>query len=153
MDNKQNLATLSLLSGAAGASALTALHEGLRRSVPAAPRMDVLGRRAIAGMMQAAGAEPLKGNALQSAALGGDLIANSLFYALVAFSTPRRAPAVGTALGLVAGIGAVVLPKPLGLGSKPSARTMTTSLLTIGLYAAGGAVAGLTYQRLARSGR
>lgn len=72
---------------------------------------------------------------------------------LVALGTPRQAPAVGTALGVLAGIGAVALPGSLGLGTKPSARRLTTTFLTIGLYALCGAVAGLTYQGLSRSAR
>ena len=35
----------ALASGVAGACALTLLHEGVRRAVPDAPRMDVLGER------------------------------------------------------------------------------------------------------------
>lgn len=36
----------ALAGGAAGAAALTLLHETARQTVPDAPRMDVLGERA-----------------------------------------------------------------------------------------------------------
>jgi hypothetical protein len=40
----------------------------------------------------------------------------------------------GALLGLVAGVSAVVLPKPLGLPQEPSNKTTGTQLMTIGLY-------------------
>ncbi len=47
----------------------------------------------------------------------------------------------GALLGLVAGVTAVVLPKPLGLSEEPSNKTLGTQLMTIGLYLMGGLVA------------
>ncbi|HLL43773.1 MAG TPA: hypothetical protein VK369_11580, partial [Segetibacter sp.] len=41
-------------------------------------------------------------------------------------------------LGLVAGVTAVVLPRPLGLPEEPSNKTSATQLMTIGLYLMGG---------------
>jgi hypothetical protein len=59
----------------------------------------------------------------------------------------------GTALGLAAGIGAVALPGPMGLGSEPSTRTPQTTALTIGLYLLGGVVAGATFALMSRNKR
>ena len=140
----------ALISGAVGAATLTAIHEGLRRSIPQAPRMDVLGRRAIAKMAHVSGLEPPHGSNLQGAALAGDLVANTLYYSLVAAASNRKAMLAGSLLGLGAGIGAVVLPGPMGLGTKPGSRSFTTALLTIGLYTIGGAAAGLTQRALTR---
>jgi hypothetical protein len=42
---------------------------------------------------------------------------------------------------LVAGVTAVVLPKPLGLPKEPSNKTLGTQLMAIGLYLMGGLVA------------
>ena len=72
-----------LLSGLAGAAALTLIHESVRRLRPDAPRMDTLGRRAIASGMEAVGMEPPAEDRLQAAALVGDLASNTLYYALV----------------------------------------------------------------------
>ena len=47
----------------------------------------------------------------------------------------------GVLLGLVAGVTAVVLPKPLGLPEEPSNKTLGTQLMTVGLYLTGGLVA------------
>jgi hypothetical protein len=51
-------------------------------------------------------------------------------------------------LGLAAGLGAVFLPGPLGLGSAPSNRTTQTQAMTVGWYLLGGLAAGLAYQTL-----
>ena len=68
---------VALAGGAAGAAALTAVHEAARRALRDAPRMDVLGERAIAAGLRAAGAEPPPEPRLHSAALVGDLVSNS----------------------------------------------------------------------------
>lgn len=143
----------ALASGAAGACALTAVHEAARRAVPHAPRMDVLGMRSIAALMRAAGAEPPKGDGtLHRASLAGDLVSNTAYYALVGLGPARTACGRGLLLGLLAGVGAVALPGPLGLGSAPSSRTAATALMTVAWYAAGGLAAGCAYQALAGEG-
>ena len=45
------------MAGACGAVALTAVHQLARRVATEAPRMDVLGERAIARGLQAAGSD------------------------------------------------------------------------------------------------
>src|SRR5687768_8049863 len=103
--------TSSLLSGAAGAVALTAVHQAARAVTDSAPRMDVVGMRALARGATAAGKEPPKTHAgLYGATLAGDLVANTIYYSLA--TTYTR----GTVLGLMAGIGALVLPERMGLG-------------------------------------
>jgi hypothetical protein len=136
----------ALLSGLAGAGALTALHETVRRTVPHPPRMDILGMRALAQGLRLAGHEPQPGAPLHEAALAGDLVANTLYYSVVGASDAKDAPLCGALLGLTAGIGALVLPGPLGLGTAPSTRTPATAALTVGLYLVGGLVAGMAYQ-------
>jgi hypothetical protein len=138
--------TNALLSGLAGASALTLIHETARRVCDDAPRMDTLGRRSIAAGMEAAGFEPPPENQLQVLALGGDLVSNSLYYSLAATGKPSFAK--GVALGAVAGLGAVVLPPYLGLGHRPGARTPQTAAMTFCWYLAGGLVASAVHHLL-----
>ena len=139
----------ALGSGFAGAVALTAIHETVRRVSPDAPRMDVLGMRAIAKSLRAAGAEPPEEDTLFNITLAGDVLSNSLYYSLVGLGDPRGAVARGALLGLAAGLGAVLLPGPLGLGTDASARTRETQLMTVAYYTAGGLVAGAAMQSLA----
>jgi hypothetical protein len=140
----------ALGSGFAGAAALTALHETVRRYVDDAPRMDVLGERAIERGAKLAGIEPPRGETLHQAAMAGDLAANSLYYSLVAAGRPETAWVRGAALGLAAGLGAVFLPGPMGLGEEPSNRTGATRAMTIGWYLLGGVAAGAAYSLLGR---
>ncbi len=145
-------------SGFTGACVLTLIHESARRAWPRAPRMDVLGMRAIAKSVRGMGQEPPRDEELHALALVGDVVGNSLYYSLVAAGRPEGALLRGTLLGLAAGAGALLLPEPLGLGSAPSARTPETKAMTVGWYLAGGLAAALAYRLLAsgrddRSGR
>jgi hypothetical protein len=62
--------------------------------------MDTLGRRAIAKGLEAAGLETPPEDQLQSVALGGDIVANTLYYSLACVGKPSRAAALGAAPGL-----------------------------------------------------
>ena len=86
-----NKLTTALLSGLAGAAALTVLHETVRRVRSDAPRMDTLGRRAIAKGLEAAGLETPPEDQLQAVALGGDVVANTLYYSLACLGKPSLA--------------------------------------------------------------
>ncbi len=139
----------ALGSGLAGACALTLIHEAARRTFSDAPRMDVLGMRAMARSYNAVGAPTPTEDELFNRTLVGDIAANSLYYSMVALGDRKHAWLCGAALGLVAGIGAVALPGPLGLGEGPSARTTATQAMTIAWYLAGGLAAAATYECLA----
>ncbi|QJW98383.1 hypothetical protein [Frigoriglobus tundricola] len=139
----------AIASGAAGAVALNLAHEVTRHTVTDAPRMDVLGKRALAAGLRAVDTTPPGEPVLHAVVLGGDLVANSAYYSLVGLGGPDGATARGVLLGLAAGLGAVFLPGPLGLGTAPSRRTSQTALMTVGLYTLGGLVAGVTFGALA----
>lgn len=136
------------LSGFIGACTLTLIHETARRNIPNAPRMDILGMRAIAGTLDKLDTPAPDDKELHSLAMAGDIVSNSVYYSLVGLGTPETALACGTLLGLAAGIGAVLLPEPLGLGSAPSSRTNETKIMTVAWYTAGGVAAALAYQAL-----
>lgn len=142
------MALEAVAAGAAGAAALTLVHETVRRVRDDAPRMDVLGERAIAGGLRAAGVEPPAEPRLHQAALAGDLVSNTAYYALVGLGGPEGAVARGALLGLAAGVGAVYLPGPLGLGMAPSRRTPQTAAMTVAWYTLGGLAAGAVYRAL-----
>jgi hypothetical protein len=52
-------------------------------------------------------------------------------------------------LGLAAGIGAVALPGPLGLEERHTNKSLSTKLMTIGLYVAGAVVTAAITKMLA----
>ncbi|WP_128543808.1 hypothetical protein [Larkinella soli] len=132
----------SLASGLAGALALTLVHETARRFIPEAPRADLLGMRAIAKIMESAGQKPPADDELHTLALAGDVVSNAAYYSLVGLARDQDTRLVGSALGALAGLGAVLLPGPMGLGKAPSARTPATVAMTIGWYFIGGLAAG-----------
>ena len=80
--------------------------------------------------------------------MAGDIALNTLYYSLVSLSDEEKTFQNGALLGLAAGIGTVVLPKHLGLGAEPSARTKQTELMTVAWYLAGGLAAAATFQAL-----
>jgi hypothetical protein len=131
----------SLGGGLAGACAVTLIHESVRKIVPKSPRMDLLGMNAISKGLNAAGIKTPTDNKLYTLALAGDILSNSLYYALAGRGDEKNVWLKSSMLGLAAGIGAVLLPGPLGLEEKHSARSTETKLMTIGLYVTGALVA------------
>lgn len=137
----------SLVAGAAGAVALTAVHETGRRTIRNAPRMDVLGSRAIERWLPRLGVEPIDRRAVHPMALAGDLVSNSIYYALI--GSGEGAWWRGLGLGVAAGIAALALPKPLGLGTPPHSSHLSTNALTVAWYVIGGLAAAAVATALA----
>ncbi len=138
-------------SGLAGSVVLTALHETARQIVPHAPRMDVIGMRAIARPMREMDQEPPRGDELYSLAMTGDLLGNAAYYSLVALGDRKHIGHRGFLLGAAAGLGAALLPPVLGLGRQPNARFPVTHVLTVAWYLGGGLAAAAIYRRLAEN--
>ena len=141
VSSRPRLLLRALGPGLVGATSLTLVHEGARRVLAHPPRMDVLGKRALKKGIRWLGARPAHGARLHRQSLAGDLLSNSLFYSLVALGRPKRPYLRGAVLGLLAGLGAVVLPPYLGLGRGPSRARASTSLLTVAWYTLGGLAA------------
>ncbi|MFN2438685.1 MAG: hypothetical protein ABR503_05760 [Chitinophagaceae bacterium] len=127
--------------GATGALALTLIHETVKKLDPNAPRMDLLGMNAISKLIKSFGQNPPEKQKLFLWAMVGDLISNSLYYSLAGLGSRKNVLQRGILLGLGAGLGAVLLPKPLQLNEAPTNRTTKTKAITIGLYLIGGLVA------------
>jgi len=142
----------ALGSGLVGACALTLVHETARRFIDDAPRVDVIGMRAMAKALRAADAELPPDLGLHEAALIGDIVSNSAYYSLVAAGGRDAALRNGALLGLAAGLGAVFLPEPLGLGRQPTERPPVTQAMTVAWYVVGGLAAAATYRALSSDG-
>lgn len=135
-----------VVSGLAGAAALTAAHQFFKKTVPDAPRMDVLGMRSIEQVCEKLGWQAPTGVALYQSALVCDLISNSIYYSPVGSTRGTSAFGRGMSLGLAAGLGALKLPQMLGLGKEPSAKNAKTMAFTVGLYMVGGIAAAVAAQ-------
>jgi hypothetical protein len=142
-----------LIGGAVGASALTLIHEMARRTLPDAPRMNTFGRRAMARGMEAVGLNPPEGDELHASALAGDLVSNTLYFALAGLGPADDAVERGGILGAVAGLGALALPPALGLGRAAILGTPARASMTLGWYLAGGLAAGVAISLLGRRHR
>ncbi len=138
--------------GATGALALTLIHETVRRLDPKAPRMDLLGMNAISQLLKSFGQDPPEKHKLFVWAMIGDLISNSIFYSIAGLGSKKGIFQRGILLGLGAGLGAVLLPKPLQLNEAPTNRTTKTKALTIGLYLIGGLVAAAVIKHMENKG-
>jgi hypothetical protein len=136
----------ALTGGLAGSVILTSLHQLLQKNYKNAPRMDLLGEEAIAKGFNKVGADRPSENKLHKMALAGDIVANTLFFGAAA--TTISSCSKGTLLGIAAGLGGIYLPEKLGLNPEHSNRTLQTKVLTVGLYALGGYVAGKVIDRL-----
>lgn len=123
--------------GLAGATAVTLIHESIRAVVPQAPRMDRLGMQAIAKGLRKANKEVPNQKALFTMAMAGDLVSNALYYSAAGIGSDKNLWVRSSLLGLAAGIGALVLPGPMGLNKQHSNRTVATQIMTVGLYVTG----------------
>ena len=130
----------ALGGGLAGAVAVTLFNESVKRIVPQAPRMDLLGMNAVSRGLSAAGIPTSNRQQLFKLALAGDLISNALYYSVAGIGKEKNVWVRSSLLGLAAGLGAVLLPGPLGLEERHTNKTLATKLMTVGLYVAGSVV-------------
>jgi hypothetical protein len=131
----------STLGGLAGACALTLLNESAKKLDKDAPRMDLLGMNAVARLMKGNDIMSMTASKLFPTAMAGDLITNSLYFSMADSGDKSKTLIRGALLGLGAGVGAVTLPKTLGLNEEATTRTMKTKVLTVAWYLIGGLVA------------
>ena len=138
----------STLGGLAGACALTLLNESVKKLDKDAPRMDLLGMNAVARLTKGNNILAQTASKLFPVALAGDLVSNSLYYSMADSGDKNKTLVRGALLGLGAGLGAVVLPKTLGLNDDATTRTMKTKILTVSWYVIGGLTAALAINLL-----
>lgn len=132
----------SLLSGLVGAAVVTTLNEGVRRITRNAPQLQELGMDAATQTLRKMNAPVPDKKPLFWTTLVADLITNALYYSVINLAGSKKSTkwAMGTGMGLAAGIGAVLLPKPLSLDASTTNKTTKTKAMTIGWYLAGALV-------------
>lgn len=127
----------NLLAGFGGAIALNLLHESLKKKDKNIPRVDLLGEEALQKSLSYFGMSISNEDTLYKATLVGDVISNALYYATIGGGGSKNVFPRALAYGVAAGVGAITLPEPLVLDSKPVTRTTKTKALTVGYYLAG----------------
>jgi hypothetical protein len=137
----------AVAAGLAGVATVTILNEVGRRVLRAAPRIEILGERAVGRLARRAGYRPRR-RQRHLIALAAEVLSDGAWFGLAGLSR-RRPLASGAALGALAGALALALPGPLGLGERPTRRTSRTAALTLAWYLAAGLAAGTTARALA----
>ncbi|MBS7563430.1 hypothetical protein KHS38_03350 [Mucilaginibacter sp. Bleaf8] len=140
----------AIAGGFTAACAITALHQYIKRRDENAPRMDLLGMESITKILQKAGVASPQEDKLYYITMAGDIFSNGVYYSLAGVGK-NKTWLKGSALGLAAGLGAVLLPGPMGLNKKHSNRTAETQLLSVLYYFAGGLVSSAVAKLLEKS--
>lgn len=140
-EKRHGSVSAALVAGVAGAAALTFANEFLRHRYDNVPKINELGEEAVEKILAPTDIY-LNERELFNTTLVGDIVSNALYYAATATK------GTGLISGLMAGIGAIELPKYLGLNDQPVASTDQKKVMTIAYYTIGGLVAGLIYKGL-----
>ena len=133
----------NIIAGFAGAAAMNILHESLKYKSNKTPRIDLLGEQALNKGLGFFGEHIDDEKALYKATLISDLISNTVYYSLIGSGKQKFIWAKVFFFGLSAGIGAITLPKPMGLDPEPVTSNDSRKALTIGYYLFGAIVTGL----------
>lgn len=142
---------VSVIGGLAGAGALTLVNETVKRVDKDAPRLDLLGMNAAAKIVKGTGLKtPQFAQNLFPTVVAGDLLSNTLYFAMSQGETKTKTLLRGAMLGIGAGIAAVTLAKPLGIDTQPKPRPAKTNTLTIAYYLLGGLVAAAMINLIAK---
>lgn len=128
---------LRLASGAVGAGVLTTIHQAAQRVRDDAPRMDLVGMRVMARGMAESGAEVPDDDHLYNLTLAGDLVSNAVYYSAIPATTRKATWRRAIGLGLIAGVGALMLPRYFGAGDPPHSDSVANQLMTVAWYLAG----------------
>lgn len=140
----------NLTAGFLGAIALNMLHETLRKNETNVPKINLLGEEALNKTRVALGTTPITDeDELYKATLKADLISNTIYYSMIGGKSKYIWPKA-VLYGLGAGIGAIKLPKPLGLNPEPVAATTQMKVLTVGYYLFGALVTGFVLKTLTK---
>lgn len=131
-----------ILAGLGGAIALNLLHEVIRKNFDNVPQVNKVGEEALDKALTKVDLKITDQDQLYAATLAGDVISNGLYYATTATS------GYNIASGVVAGLGAVMLPQKMGLDDKPVAETNQKKIMTVAYYLFGAVVTKLIYDKI-----
>ncbi len=134
-----------ILAGLGGAIALNLLHETIRKNFDNVPEVNKVGEEALNKVLDKVDMQITNHDQLYAATLAGYVISNSIYYATTATT------GFSITSGVVAGLGAVMLPEKMGLNDEPVAETTQKKVMTVGYYLFGAIVTKLIYDQLNKS--
>lgn len=133
----------SLLGGLVGSIVVNLLAEGIRKNFSTTPRLDEFGQRAMNKGRRKVGLKPMRGASRYWSALAGDILINTLVFALSGAGKKKRYVPQGLGLGALMGASMLVAPKLIGVdpdtaGSNKKEKSMTVTYYILGGLAAAG---------------
>lgn len=140
IDETKPARVAAIAAGLGGALALNILHESLRKNADNAPAINEVAEEGLDRILDGAGIN-LNENELYTAALVGDVVSNSLYYAATATGK------LGIFSGILGGLAAVSLPKYIGLDDEPVASTRKKRLMTVAYYTLGAVITKALFDR------
>lgn len=130
-----------ILAGFGGAIALNILHETIRKNFSNVPHINEVGEEALLKLTDHTSLNITGEKNLYAATLVGDIVSNGLYYATTATNHNLTS-------GLLAGVGAIALPKKMGLNDEPVAANNKKKAMTIGYYVFGALVTKFIYDKI-----
>jgi hypothetical protein len=137
----------NMAAGLIGSTALNILHEVVRKNISNAPQINLLGAEAVNKTLSEYGRPINDPDDLHKVTLELDLIGNAAYYSMIGGSGKYIWPKA-IAMGLSAGIGALQLPKSLGLDPTPVNQTTQKQVLTVGYYLFGAVITALALKTI-----
>ena len=129
------------VAGLGGAIALNILHKIVKDNFRDVPNFDQVEEQAIDKSLGKVNLQVKDHDKLYNATVAGDIVTNALYYTFTPFK-------MNSVIGALGGLGAMVLPKKLGLDNRPIAGTDRKKMITVGYYIFGALVAGGIYRAL-----
>jgi hypothetical protein len=130
-----------IIAGVGGAIALNILHETIRKNFDNVPHINEVGEEALVKIVERTPLNITGENSLYATTLVGDIVSNGLYYAGTATKN-------NVTSGLLAGIGAIVLPEKMGLNDSPVASNNKKKVMTVGYYIFGALVTKFIYDKI-----
>lgn len=130
-----------IIAGFGGAIALNILHETIRKNFDNVPEINEVGEEALLKITDNTPINISEGKTLYATILVGDIVSNGMYYATTATKNDL-------ASGLLAGAGAILLPKKMGLNDQPVAGSNKKKAMTVCYYLFGALVTKFIYDRI-----
>ena len=131
-----------ILAGLGGAIALNMVHEIIRKNFHYVPEVNKVGEEALNKALTTIDMKITDKDQLYGATLAGDVLSNGIYYAATATT------GFDMVSGVAAGLGAVLLPKKMGLDDSPVAESNQKKIMTVGYYLFGAVVTKLIYDKI-----
>ena len=131
-----------ILAGLGCAIALNIVHEIIRKNFHNVPEVNKVGEEALNKALTTIDMKITDKDQLYGATLAGDVLSNGIYYAATATT------GFDMVSGVAAGLGAVLLPKKMGLDDSPVAESNQKKIMTVGYYLFGAVVTKLIYDKI-----